>query len=199
MAIKIVVVDKLGAMCAFKPKEIQVLRSVYDSIPEEKKEDFEEQLRDTRDCYQKKVDEARSRGEKPKSAQFKSEAISEVVDKWLSTNGIQEEKVKIVRSSNPRIPKDVPEVQISEEEQKEMEGIYENYPTEALEDDRPEKVEENSLDEGFFEGDAFEDEDDLEDLLGEATSLFEDDSEGDKDSSPEEDIDIDDAFGEIEL
>ena len=39
--IKVVRVEKLGDVCAFKPNEIQVVGNVYDKIPAEEKENFE--------------------------------------------------------------------------------------------------------------------------------------------------------------
>lgn len=101
---KVVSVEKLSSVVAFRPKQIEVPESVYNSVPKGKIEDFESVLNLARDTYQSKVDEIKAKGEKPQAAKIKSEVIDEIINPFLRNLGINRDvEKKVVRSSKPRI------------------------------------------------------------------------------------------------
>lgn len=143
---KVVRVDKLGDVCAFKPKEIQVVGSVYDVIPKESLEDFESVLNSAKESYDKKVVDAKSKGMKPKSAQFKAEAIAEFVKPFLAKFGVEgkkeRSKEKVIKSKEPKITdaKDPVSVDLSEADQKKAEEFYDsNFSADMLNDSAPQE------------------------------------------------------------
>lgn len=146
---KVVRVEKLGDVCAFKPKEIQVVGNVYDMIPSEAREDFESVLNSAKESYDAKVKDAKSKGEKPKSAQFKAEAIAEFVKPFLAKFGVEDKKEKkttskVIKSKEPKITdaKDPVSVDLSETEKAKAEQYYDdNFSSDMLDD----SAEENSL------------------------------------------------------
>lgn len=142
-------VEALGAVCAFKPKGvIQVLGSTYDKVPELKMADFEAVLGKTREAYEAKVAEVKARGERPKASQLKSEAISEVLEPFLVSIGLEKKAAKsptrVVKSKNPRVPEDTKvkaSPELTEEEKKAAEEAYDNNFPEEILDDSEEKFE----------------------------------------------------------
>ena len=104
---EVVRVETLGDIVAFKPKVIDVLGSVLDKVPEEFREDFEVVLNTARTYYDDKVEEAKLKGEKPKSASIKKEAITTIIKPFLTKVGVTDAKrehVTVTRSKDPRIP-----------------------------------------------------------------------------------------------
>lgn len=139
--LKVVRVEKLGDVCAFKPKEIQVVGSVYDIVPKEAMEDFESVLNSAKESYDKMVADAKASGEKPKSAQFKATAIAEFVKPFLAKYGVEgkkeRSKEKVITPKNPKITdaKDPVEVDLTEDEQKKAEEFYDNnFSSDMLDD-----------------------------------------------------------------
>lgn len=170
-------VEALGAVCAFKPKGIiQVLGSTYDKVPELKMADFEAVLGKTREAYEAKVAEVKARGERPKASQLKSEAISEVLEPFLVSIGLEKKVAKsptrVVKAKNPRVPEDTKvkaNPELTEEEKKVAEAAYDkNFPEDILDDSAGEAKNEEDPFEGFDEEDPFASEEGdmaFEDLL----------------------------------
>lgn len=171
-------VEALGAVCAFKPKGIiQVLGSTYDKVPELKMADFEAVLGKTREAYEAKVAEVKARGERPKASQLKSEAISEVLEPFLVSIGLEKKaatkvRLRVVKSKNPRVPEDTKvkaNPELTEEEKKVAEAAYDkNFPEDILDDSAGEAKNEKDPFEGFDDEDPFASEEgdmEFEDLL----------------------------------
>ena len=178
---KVVRVDSLGDIIAYKPKEIQVLGAIYDKVPEEFLDDFEVVLNTARTKYMNKVGEAKMRGEKPKSALYKKESISEVIKPFLDKfNALDNfENKRVIKTDNPRIPSDDEKITVkktsilvdTEIDLEDLGSMFDNFESDNLND---EKVEVNLDDDlgtstislgsdtdGLFEGDEF----DFESLL----------------------------------
>lgn len=140
--LKVVRVEKLGDVCAFKSNEIQVVGNIYDRVPAESLEDFAVVLNNAKDSYDAKVAQAKSVGEKPKSAQYKSEAISEFVKPFLAQFGLEPKKEKktvekVIRPKDPKITdaKDPVQIELSDVEKKSAERYYDdNFPSDMLDD-----------------------------------------------------------------
>lgn len=169
---KVVRVEKLGALCAFKPKEIQVVGALYDRVPQEQMSDFETVLNKAKELYDFKVADVKASGEKPKATSLKSEALDEVLTPWLERTGINNAPKRVV-SRNPRIVSgsDKTEVAASIDIGRVTE-LYDNFPSDELSDG---KVEEAVLpeDDIFEDGDSL-DSGDVADIFGDSEDLFED-------------------------
>lgn len=147
--LNIVRVEKLGDVCAFKLKEIQVVGNIYDRVPEESREDFAVVLNNARDAYNKKVQDAKDAGQKPASAQFKSEAIAQFVSPFLANLGLEPKKTRekverVVRPKNPKITdaKDPVQIELTEEQKDQAEKYYDNNFSDEILDDSLEIKEE---------------------------------------------------------
>lgn len=161
---KVIRVDKLGDVCAYKPDCIQVLGEVYDKVPADKKEDFDAVLVSSREKYEGMVAKAKAAGEKPKSAQYKAEAIVSIVKPFLEGLGIEsgkgskkaDSKEKVIKPKDPKITdaKDPVKVDTEPIDTKAAEEFYDNnFAEDALDD----SAEETPQEEGF-EGNEFGDE-----------------------------------------
>ena len=108
------IVEKLGAVCAFRPKSIEVLKSVVDQIPDFKLDDFYTILRNAREEYEKEVSRVKSIGEKPSSAKIKGEIFQKSLYPWLESLNIETKapRVKVVRSSEDKV-KEIKETKTS--------------------------------------------------------------------------------------
>lgn len=146
--LKVTRVEKLGDVCAFKSNEIQVVGNVYDRVPAESLEDFTVILNNAKDAYDAKVADAKAKNEKPKSAQYKSEVVSEIVRPFLAKFGVegkQERKTveKVIRPKDPKITdaKDPVQIELTEVEKKSAERYYDdNFPSDMLDDSVDEVV-----------------------------------------------------------
>lgn len=140
--LKIVRVEKLGDVCAFKPNEIQVVGNIYDRVPEESREDMAVIFNNAKDAYDAKVAQAKASGEKPKSAQYKSEVIADVVKPFLAKFGLEPKKEKkiiekVIAPKEPKITdaKDPVQVELSSVDKKTAESYYDNnFPSDMLDD-----------------------------------------------------------------
>lgn len=137
---KIVKVDKLGALCAFRAKEIQVVASLYDSVPADKLEDFGIVLNKAREKYESLVSESKAGGEKLSSGKCKSKAVFLVLNPWLERMGIAKSTpVRTIVSKNPGIPSNKVKVDIvsGKIDKERIAKIYNQFPSESLEDSMP--------------------------------------------------------------
>lgn len=170
--LKVVSVAGLSAVCAFKPKEIQVQDVLYGQVPSDKMEDFEVVLNKTKDLYEDKVKEVKSRGEKPKALALKSEAIQAVLNPWLERMNLlyKSVHVKHIESKNPRIPKvderlSVAPVKLNKEE---IAQFYDDFPSDVLPDSSDEEsdsLEKSDSIDSLFEGE--------EDMFGPGVQVVE--------------------------
>lgn len=76
-------VENLSAVVAYKPKEIQVNKGVYDRVPDSHKEQFDNVLNNARSFYDKTVLEVKAKGEKPNAHTIKSESINRYINPFL--------------------------------------------------------------------------------------------------------------------
>lgn len=164
---KVVVVDKLGAIAAFRPKQIEFLRGVYDKIPDAQKPDLDTVLNECKNAYDVQVAKDKENGLRPSSAAIKNKVFGDILYPWLDSMNVDYGKsvrkksdgVRTVKAKNPRIPKEVkeePTVQINIDEVSKM--FDNNFPAELMEDSAP--IESQSMegeDESLFEGDYFDD------------------------------------------
>lgn len=143
---KVVRVETLGDIVAYKAKEIQVLGSVYDKVPTEFKDDFEVVCNSAKMNYDTKVAEAKAKGEKPKSAQLKKESIETIIKPFLNRFGIEEKAVhqRVISTTNPRIPEDNEKVTVAKRQSiladtdvnlEELGDIFDNFDSDALGDE----------------------------------------------------------------
>lgn len=143
---KIVRVETLGDLVAYKPKEIQVLGAVYDKVPSEFMDDFEVVCNSAKTQYDSKVAEAKSKGEKPKSAQIKKESIDNIIRPFLNRFGIEDKAVhqRVIRTDNPRIPGDNERVTVAkkpsiladtEVDLDDLDSIFDNFDSDTLGDE----------------------------------------------------------------
>ena len=136
-------VESLGDIVAFKPKEIQVLGSVYDKVPAEFFDSFCVVCQNAKKSYDAKVSEAKSKGEKPKSAQFKKEAIAENITPFLNDKcGVSDVKraksvTRVVKPKGTSVRKEreslIKEVDTSLED---LDDIFGNFDAETYEPTR---------------------------------------------------------------
>lgn len=140
--LKISRVEKLGDVCAFKSNEIQVVGNIYDRVPEDSREDMAVIFNNAKDAYDAKVAQAKASGEKPKSAQYKSEVISDIVKPFLSKFGLEPKKEKkiiekVIAPKAPKITdaKDPVQLELTSVDKKTAESYYDNnFPSDMLDD-----------------------------------------------------------------
>lgn len=108
-------VETLGDVVAFKPNEIQVVGNVYDRVPAEFFDSFVTVCNNAKLAYDAKVDAAKKAGNKPKSAQYKKEAIAENITPFLSQRcGVTDARAGVtIRTTRPRIPGDNEQVVVN--------------------------------------------------------------------------------------
>ena len=164
---KVVIVETLGAIAAFRPNQIEFLKEVYDKIPDAQKDSLESVLNKCKEGYDKQVAEDKKNGIRPSPAAIKTKVFGEILYPWLESFGVSHGSVsrkssgetKTVKAKNPRIPKDVkeePSVQISIEEVSKM--YDNNFPADLMEDSAPQASEPlEGEDDSLFEGDFFDD------------------------------------------
>lgn len=169
--LKVVTVEKLGAICAFKPTEIQVVKEVYDKISQGDISDFEVVLNETKKNYESKVAAAKANGEKVNALSLKAEAINEVLMVWMQTKGYSAETEKKVVSRNPRIPKDNEKIALADVKiDKELVAeFYDNFPSDILDDSVSSEEVKDQI-EDLFDGEA--------DLFGDDVFVSDIDSNG---------------------
>lgn len=181
---EVIIVDKLGAMVAFRPKHIEFLRETYDKIPEAQRDNLNTILHQCKQAYDDKVADDKSKGIRPNPTAIKNDVFESILYPWLNSFGVEtgasgkRSETRTVKATNPRIPNDkkdevTDQIKIDEGM---VSSIYDNnYPTDLMDDDAPthESVVLDGEDESLFEGDFFEDA--SVDFSSEDVSLFEDD------------------------
>lgn len=193
---EVIIVDKLGAMVAFRPKHIEFLRETYDKIPEVQRDNLETILNQCKQAYDVKVADDKSKGIRPNPTAIKNEVFGSILHPWLNSIGVEtsgsvkRSETRTIKPSNPRIPKEKKEEPMDQIviDESMVSSVYDNnFPTDMMEDDAPthESVVLEGEDESLFEGDFFEDA--KIDFGEEDTSLFEDD-DFDFDVPMEEDL-----------
>jgi hypothetical protein len=164
--IKVVRVEKLGDVCAFKPNEIQVVGNVYDKIPAEEKENFEAVVNNAKDAYDAKVAEAKAVGEKPKSAKFKAEVIAQFITPYLAKFGVDgkrtKDRTKVERVVTPKDPKitdakDPVQINLTDVQKKSAEEFYDNNFSDEILDDSVDEVEEPKANGNVYIGEVSDD------------------------------------------
>lgn len=105
----IVIVDKLGDIIAFKPKEIQVRRLEYDQVPKDVINDFEVLCRKAKDYYNVETQEIKSKGGKPNPMRIKSESIVKYIYPFMNKYNIKTLKrgKQVVKGDIDKTPKSV--------------------------------------------------------------------------------------------
>lgn len=163
---KVVIVDTLGAIAAFRPKQIEFLREVYDKIPDAQKDSLESVLNKCKEGYDQQVAEDKKNGVRPSPAAIKTKVFGEILYPWLDSMNVphgtlarSSGETKTVKAKNPRIPKEVkeePTVQISIDE---VSKLYDNnFPADLMEDSAPTHNEPlEGENESLFDGDYFDD------------------------------------------
>lgn len=164
---KVVTVDKLGAIAAFRPKQIEFLKSVYDKIPDAQKSDLHTVLNECKKAYDVQVAKDKENGIRPSPIAIKSKVFEDILYPWLDSMNVDHGKpvrrksdgVRTVKAKNPRIPKEVkeePTVQINIDEVSKM--FDNNFPAELMEDSAPSEPQlMEGEEESLFEGDYFDD------------------------------------------
>lgn len=164
--VKIVVEEKLGGQVSFGGKEIKVLKSTYEAVPEDKRSEFDQVLIKAQEVYQNKVAEVKKTGARPQASKLKSEAIAEVVTPFMESNSVAKGTVKRgeTRVIKPTVTKDVSKVKKAESSttKEDLAKELDDFPADML-DDSSEEV--SVQKKGDF--DDLEDELGLDDVLGE--------------------------------
>lgn len=181
---EVIIVDKLGAMVAFRPKHIEFLRETYDKIPEAQRDNLETILNQCKQAYDVKVADDKSKGIRPNPTAIKNEAFGSILYPWLNSIGVEtgapikRSETRTIKSSNPRIPKEKKEEPMDQIviDEAMVSNVYDNnFPADMMDDDAPthQSAVLEGEDESLFEGDFFEDA--KIDFGDEDKSLFEDD------------------------
>lgn len=162
-------VEKLGDVCAFRPKVIQVKADIYDKVPAEKMEDFESVLTCTRQAYEKAVADAKASGAKVSAAAFKAKAIEENLMPFIKNLGLEATKKepakKVVVSKEPRITdaKEPIQMVITPAQKDLAEQYYDNnFEDDMLSDSIEDEDDSDASDEVVSLGDDFDVEDDFD-------------------------------------
>lgn len=143
-------IENLSAVVAFRPKEIQVSKSIYDMVPDIHKENFNQILMKARESYESLVEQAKSCGEKPKAMALKSQVVTEIVNPFLSSLSIGE-KPKVTRTIRPQEDKEEESIRVlTQEEKDKVKKLYNNFDSESLEDSKEETT--SDTEDFFVEG-----------------------------------------------
>lgn len=145
MSIKVTKVATLGAVCAFKGTEVQVLEQVYNSVPVEKQKDFEDVLVKAQETYSAEVAAVKAKGEKPNPSAIKSKVVSDLVEGFLVKIGVSKLKSdeRVIRPKEPKITNAADKIKVDRPkvDPDVLSELYDdNFPIEDMDDSKPEKV-----------------------------------------------------------
>lgn len=188
--VKIKVEKSLGGQVAFGGKEIRVLESTYNAVPEEKRSEFDKVLIKAQERYQELVKVEKDAGRRPAASKLKAQAIKEVVDPFLE--GVEVSKGKSSRGTaagkksekKPSKGVVVPKKASTKPSNEDLASELDNFPAEDLDDSGKDEEVKGAYDDldddvdDLMDGDELIEEglgDDLDDLAAE--DAFGDDSD----------------------
>ena len=136
--VKIVVEEKLGGQVSFGGKEIRVLKSTYEAVPESERAEFDAVLIKAQEVYQDKVAEVKKTGARPQASKLKAEAIAEVVTPFMESHSVSKGSVSRgePRVIKPTVTRDTGKTKPAQSStsKEDLVNEFDDFPTDMLDD-----------------------------------------------------------------